>query len=115
MGGNAMLNELADRVEAAVGPDRELDNQIGAMLNTGRRTDPRNPGYPHYTTFMDEAVQLLPDGSFWGVIMDGDDDGFQACCEQGGTSLIWHKAATPALALCAAALRARKDTPDVDR
>lgn len=59
--------------------------------------------------YLSAAEMLVPEGCFWGVIVDGDGDGFQACCEPGGTSLLWYKATTPALALAAAALRARKE------
>ena len=113
----AKLLELAKRCEAAQGPDRGLDMLICTALNTGRRTGPRDPGPDRFTASIDAALSLAKanwlvgfkelwdgkakaanafidlytvkdDGLFWG-------DHIQAC------------AATPALALTAACLRAR--------
>jgi hypothetical protein len=69
---------------------------------------------PRYTASLDAAMTLIPAGLTWEVSTDyvpalagiysgtDDDDGLPAY--QG-------EAATPALALCAAALRARASTP----
>lgn len=127
------LNELADRCEAAEGPDRELDCLI-AVHALGWLTQP-NKGWPektdygylndeggetwpghggdqlvrHFTASLDAAMTLVPmglmvaavrfsNGSGRANIHDGQDAGGQ------GIDVC---AATPALALCAAALRAR--------
>lgn len=117
----ASLIELAERVEAATGRDRELDALIHieaglAEGNTvafktgwcaGSETNPRPVEAPAYTASIDAAMSLVPEGWMWvggsspthnagmAVTRDGTQDGFDA------------RAATPALALCAAALRAR--------
>ena len=126
----AKLLELAERCEAAQGPDRGLDMLICTALNTGRRTDPRDPGPDRFTASIDAAMTLVPKhlmewevcaydaardprfGRFQSRIKllnyadDPDELGPQAIAN----------AATPALALAAASLRARAtentDAPD---
>ena len=132
---------LADRCEAATGPDRELDCAIGCAVAgffvckprwegapvsygqvdaDGSRSEPGTGGdwmVPRYTASLDAAMTLAPKGWFmqlsdwqapilrahgpWQAIFTLDRDdfrrGFDARCDH---------AATPALALCAAALRA---------
>lgn len=97
------LTELAARCEAATGPDRELDALIESAI-------PRF-GLYRYTASIDAAMTLVPEGWTWGVFDDG-------------TAWVWPderrdlltgkqaKAATPALALCAATLRARAQQED---
>ena len=130
------LEELAARCEAAMGADRELDARIRAALyapegatierspingawcvysGTDRSGRPRL-FYPSghvsnehwsgaYTTSIDAALTLVPKGAEWTIqnnkpkpmaIVTGTD---RYVC-----------ATTPALALCAAALRARQET-----
>ncbi len=65
-----------------------------------------------YTASLDAALTLVPEGAFYGFVMNGDGDGFAACCQFAGPDeeppkLLWHSAATPALAMTAACLRAR--------
>lgn len=141
------LAALADRCEAATGPDRELDFYIWAALNgvteitnpaeghpmtpgRGGRVEGRDasgelrlygfvdPGktsrnwspyggddrYPAYTASLDAAMSLVPEGWEWRVASTGE-----AECWCGDGSDINLRAATPALALCAAALRARNN------
>jgi hypothetical protein len=126
------LLALAERCEQADGPDRELDAEIEACL-TSRVTHPLAPGWtfeaqncewklarlaeikfisrasrpaPHYTASLDAAVMLVPEGC-------GYDFGKNLLgYAWGGVTMPDHNeieisADTPALALCAAALRAR--------
>lgn len=123
--------ELAERCEAATGPDRELDAMIAVATDwrwddweegestargqaekhgldwlVGRAKDGMASMWrhmPRYTASLDAAVTLVPDG-------------WEYTAKQEGPRHIWamHKrrvevanAATPALALCGAALRAR--------
>ena len=97
------LLKLAERCEAAEGPDRELDLDIMRWAeNIGG--DPANAR--PYTASIDAALMLVPKRHTWTLYADGcagvcpkrDDDDL-------ADGTIW--AATPALALCAAALRAR--------
>lgn len=125
----ADLIALAARVEQAQGPDRELDAAIATMLGWTEvhgsvlRPDFRGgrpPGVidwwdivPIYTASLDAALTLVPEGYVWtlhgepggaglaGVQPDrGDGDG----CDYSDVN-----AATPVLALTAAALRARAE------
>jgi hypothetical protein len=105
---NALL-ELAERCEAATGPDRELDEAIlRACWSTGRT--PTDLG-PRFTASIDEAMKLVPKPAW--VRMDewphdfchGPVASIQPIREP---AVAAHVATGPtlALALCAAALRA---------
>lgn len=114
------LQELIERVERASGPDRELDGKIALSLGWtfekmkgDARPYYRKPGVtryyersepPAYTAALDAAMTLVPrylvneltlvGGSYWQATV-GDEQA---------------DAATPALALCAASLKARLHT-----
>lgn len=112
---------LAAKCEAASGPDRELDVRISLLISgvvyaesdvadllrvrdepTGYgRYRPADEYVPAYTASLDAALTLVPEGAPWKV-EDHPVYGIAAVadCEQGWGS-------TPALALCAACLRAR--------
>lgn len=109
----AKIAALADRCEAATGPDREIDRAIIDAF--GWRNDhgvPIPPGYigiPAYTASLDAAMTLVPKGApEWNV----EGWGSPSAVHDGRLSTGWVSgarrvyAATPALALCAAALRA---------
>lgn len=66
------MTDLPTRCETADGPDRELDLAICIALNTGRSTDPRNPGAPRYTASIDAALSLMPSEAFWRLGHDGE-------------------------------------------
>jgi len=108
------LNALADRCELE-GPSRALDADIHEALNTipGTSWVAGSPSWqPYYTTSLDAAVTLVPEGwdvsLYWGVP-------YLKPCAQLETEAMRAKhqppesadASTIALALCAAALRAR--------
>lgn len=138
----ALLMDLADRVEKAQGPDRELDAEIWATA-VGRVFDatsrrwlkikrawPANNGGKDcfwfetassmqgtnailYTASLDAALSLVPEGWAWAVYGGAREEIVAtAYCVPNGGRLPWPDwvtdicAATPALALCAAALRA---------
>lgn len=113
------LLALAERCEAATGPDRELDGDVyealGGVLTkirgtTTRRLADRYNGrdVPRYTASLDAAMTLVPDGSVWlrkspetmSIYTPPTDEKVWAHHIDG-------KGTTPALALTAAALRAR--------
>jgi hypothetical protein len=132
------LLDLAGRVEAATGADRELDRLIELTLpgvlehdDTRRFSDDprREPmvisgeghrdyepgqGYtpPRYTASLDAAMTLTAASDVWGVSKQecrpGADYYYRASVMPFGP-IEWgvSDAATPALALCAAALKAR--------
>lgn len=127
----AELLALADRAEWAEGADRELDAEIAVAVYGGEIVwktanyimDPyparRYPsaahvgGYcnghiPAFTTSLDAALSLVPEG--WGWQMRRSHHGKRAVCYLWNGCGVWSPtvvAATPALALVAAALRAR--------
>lgn len=113
----AKLLALALRCEQATGPDRELDAQIAPVQGL-RVVDEGHPIgrmcyddigsaqlMPRYTASLDSAMTLVPEG--WGFsvrrLCDGRSSAtaYAPCTGNG----LFH-AATPALALTAAALRA---------
>jgi hypothetical protein len=115
------LIALAERVEALTGPDRGVDARIcialglskdnvmvgvdGWCINSGINPNPYRS--PTYTASLDAAMSLVPEGydcvHGWDYpnrairVLFMDDD---------GDRLFRGRAATPALALTAAALRA---------
>lgn len=110
------LLELAARCEAAEGPDHDLTEAIARAVGGDIRTGPILPDHAPrgfyaglaYTYSIDAAMSLVPEecGHNWSLI--GSD-------KIGATRGAWQAevvdeladAATPALALCAAALKAR--------
>jgi hypothetical protein len=116
----AELRELTKAVFAVMFPDKVpspivtsgygwREDKSGWWLATGEdaRTPPQTIYPPKYLTSIDAAMQLVPAGHNW-AIDTGHKNGISAWCFDGQ---LWNTdasvAATPALALCAAALRAR--------
>ena len=131
----AALLALAERCEQASGPDRELDFAIFRLLNPKyagpewqefggglrHRYDSSDIRFlPHmtpanWTASLDAALTLVPDG--WKWTLHSADTAGPPCayCVPNMGRLPWPmwvndvSAATPALALCAATLRARAE------
>lgn len=132
------LTALAERVEKATDPDRELACEVWLHITgkpfLGFETIPSTHGLPaayhrfarispthtisvmcapNYTGSLDAALTLIGKDQFWRLGNDGegpDPADFKATVTSGGgMDLHFHDAlaATPALALTAAALRAR--------
>jgi hypothetical protein len=114
------LLELARKCEEATGEDRGLDVEIARLmavtvwLRNANDTANEETTYWRYTSSLDSALTLVPDGWAW---MTGcaPGEGFFAtlsltdeAIEAGlsDTDMIDTIAATPALAFCAAALKA---------
>jgi hypothetical protein len=117
--GSDELLALADRCEKATGPDEALDldivKAVGWSEHRGwKREDGWRIPLP-FTASLDAALTLVPEG--WRPIID-------TASEEEGVAIVdlWAlpiasskplrkhaKAITPALALCAAALRARDE------
>ena len=115
---------LALRCEQATGPDRELDADIWLLCVPGaarkhtsyfhkasgrecvidetRDVTGRLIIVPAYSASLDAALTLVPDGSPASLIIFANKRSFAECEDDNQ-----REAATPALALCAAALRAR--------
>jgi hypothetical protein len=108
--------ELIAALEAATGPSYALDEAVAVWHYNDLGADGRKViavAQPRcYTASIDAAMTLVPDGSYWNILTEGDGDGFLAAVvtRQGadaGEPLSWMKAPTPAIALCIAALRTR--------
>jgi hypothetical protein len=122
------LLELAERCEKATGPDRELDLAIARASYGhgfpifGERVN-YDPAlwlerYGPITASLDAAMTLVPEGMVWFVeAYPGDHS--EAAVRWPYYDADERRAATPALALCAAALKARAaqivpNTPEGD-
>lgn len=95
----ADLMKLAERVEALSGPDRAVDWELhvfDGLVGVGMYG-----AHPHYTASLAAAMTLVPEGWDHGYTANGQ------CWTHKEASTVHGDAATPALALCAAALRAR--------
>lgn len=123
------LEELADCCERRTGPDRELDCAIGVAIglfeehsskydhipfdywrinSDGAHSQPGHGGdqmVPRYTASIDAALTLVPDQCRWSLDVGMGDD--RMCQVAIWFSTLAGRAATPALALIAASLRAR--------
>jgi hypothetical protein len=121
------LIELAERCEKATGPDRELDAEIAChapicQADYVRSASPANRRgmvtrhfngggrgtfvCDSYTASLDAAMTLVPEGAELVTLVLINSAGRMPSAGIDGGEHISH-AATPALALCAAALRAR--------
>lgn len=110
---------LIARLEKATGPDYRLSQDIGEAINLPGHYRYEHPGsenqsWKNYTASLDAAMTLVPEGVSFAVgkgietELGGSATDYAWC----GSKAVPHEgpyawAATPALALCAAALRAR--------
>lgn len=95
------LIELAERVEKASGPAFVLDRAISDAMGHGDQL------VRPYSASLDAAMALVPEGLAFELTTTGFKPGATVC---GSSIFDTHEgayAATPTLALCAAALRAR--------
>lgn len=113
------MTDLIERIESAKGPSRELDAEIAPLVGL-RVVDEGHPigrcfydklGHgvplPSFTASIDAALTLVPEG-LAGIV--SIDFGYARLEREDGEH--WSSdAATPALALVAAALRARGEQP----
>lgn len=105
------MTDLIARLEAATEGNRELDVEIHQLR--GFITDTPAP----YTQSIDAALTLIPDGWTVSVMRFSDGEGYVELSDNQGRFLvkgdteIYQEAATPALAICIAALKAR-ETPN---
>ena len=119
------LIELAERCEAADGPSRELDAEIALAIGYDVKYDRGNDPTPYYepikeyswqpvlayTASLDSAMTLVPEALPFEVQRSSRGCKSEAFVWNGkeigeGSSAV---GSTPALALIAAALRARKE------
>jgi hypothetical protein len=128
----AALLALAERVEREA-PSNQLDAEVWDTIGLtddqkrhcqkwvrmdGRtdltRFDFLRAWAPSYTSSIDAALKLVPSGSFFILTASRSRDEYQAAVMLAGSDarMLWHIAATPASALCAAALRAKAAATD---
>lgn len=122
------MEGLIKRIEGAADGSRELDSDILIAFYAGRREVKMKPGsdtahiinrgdicehrttirVPNYSTSLDDALSLVPEGCSWFAEMNNGN---------GHAGIHWPKcdpaskfghAATAPLALCIAALKARR-------
>lgn len=111
------LVKLAARCEAASGPDQELDREIAVAVghpwdyaaDWGSRGHERPVAFP-YTASIDAAMMLVPGGWDWCLSMGAGDYAEASLAPSWKVTECSGTADTPALALCAASLRARATT-----
>lgn len=116
------LSALLAKLEAATGPSRELDEAItraigfklagySANVPIWWNPDDKYVGVaPHYTSSLDAAMTLVPEGSWWWLhhqVAYPTDDGYQAEVWPLIPPYLKSRAPTAALALCIASVRAR--------
>lgn len=110
------LKELIGRLERCAGPDRELDVGIAAAIFGSYQFfgDERRfwingswESAPNSTGSMDAAISLVPRPMCWNGGEVNEDDQPWACITDSEGADYAATAATPILALCIAALKAR--------
>jgi hypothetical protein len=101
--------ELAERVHKLQASDRGIDAEIHWHINDGVGVGCRQDA-PAYTSSIDAALALLPKGSLWSTCHMEDGPSAQVIRPMPGGGFVngftKATAATAALAICAAALRA---------
>ena len=123
------LSALIARLEASTGPDREIDQAVAdatlipesdvcivgapAPMKVWRYIDGSVGTALRCTASLDAAMTLVPDGHLWTIKGRMGGVEWSASCWATGAMYVAYcegcYAATPALALSAAALRARLD------
>ena len=114
-----MQGDLSARVGGLSGPDREIDWQIAVAV--GVKSEPRPKSWagidqlqfltdlPRYTASLDAAMTLVPEDYAIDCLKEGEVGRWYVNMRPRNWIAEWEcsRAATPALALTAAALRAR--------
>ena len=128
------MNDLIERLEAATGPCRELDAAIALevdggeivwkMANYTMESYPArryasadhvsgygNAPVPLYTTSIDSALTLVPEGWAEYTLMNGNGYHEATFNNHEAKRTVWGSSyASPALAICLAALKAHKES-----
>jgi hypothetical protein len=106
------LLALAERCEQATGPDLDLERDIATALGAGACYIAGSRDW-HFTKSIDAAMQLVPEGVELRIdrrASKGMRPAYASIWKPGARDIDFHAnghGQTPALALCAAALRAR--------
>lgn len=104
------LDELIQRLEKATGPDRELDIAIASAWKQHHSGRWSIVNAPYFTSSIDAALTLVPEGWFMEALHQ-QPRGWLCYVGSRSNSLarMESEADTAAIALCIAALRARKN------
>ena len=110
------LSALLTALEAATEGSRELDERIALYVGWAVQPDGRTQaGIPAYSTILDAALTLVPDGMWWllGKGQTRPDEPLYGAqimplhSEPDAAPHSMGEAHTPALAMCCAALRSK--------
>ncbi len=110
------MNDLIAKLEAATEGSRELDEEISGFVGVREKCDysvayghPKRWTFPSYTTSIDAALTLLndlPHKYHWSLSFPVA----QVELVASNRMIINTSAATPALAICIAAIKGREST-----
>lgn len=105
-----IMDDLIARLEAAEGPDRELDGDIAIMMRPGfyPNRDIAQKDAPRYSSSIDAALTLVPEGYGRLDIMIIENGHTYVSRDVGSEYDAEGK--IPPLAICIAALKARAQT-----
>lgn len=95
---------LIDRLEVLCAPDRELDAEI---LIAAFGIQPRLSVAPRYTSSLDAAVTLVPNGFQWQIRSIPTEETMVHVAQVDWRPPMNCQGYSPAIALCIAALKAR--------
>lgn len=99
------ISEIIKRLEAGE-TGRAINIAIAGWVGTLVKTGWAVPNFPEYTTSLDAALTLVPEGSYAKLQIGREGSGW-AWVEMAENEAVGY-AKSPALALCLAALRARE-------
>ena len=94
----AEIAKLAERVEAAAGPDSHLDYMIFHMVSVAQGGVPIS-GSHNFTVSLDAAMSLIGSSQFWRLGNDGDGpdvEAFKATVTSGDGPALAFAAGAPA-------------------
>ena len=98
------MSDIIEILEAADVGSREIDTRIDLIIN-GQRFD--DDFVPPYTTSIDAALTLVPDGGDWQMPFHEYNNKLFRCEIYGkGYVYVYGIAPTPALAICISAMKA---------
>ncbi len=104
-GAHTPLHDLVERLETATGPDRKIDAAICRLCVPKKFGFAKLRDWPRYTASIDAAITLIPE---WLAYQCGCDIDLTPTARVFGHDVHTEEfAASPAIALCIAALKAR--------
>lgn len=104
------MEQLIQKLEAATEGSKRLDYEIWRNTGGAELSDWEDRIWPAYTTSLDAALSLVPEGMWWKF--SSRTKVAHIGRNKNGTATDTAKAATAPLALCIAALRALSHTKD---